>query len=393
MRRVRTRHRAVIQSTTGGAAGRSVHALAGVGIALVRYPSTKERKRPMRRGAYLVRDKHVKMAVVLVVMVFLLALGSAGLASAGAQEKAAGGVPEAGASGAPPEGAAAGDDPGTQVPEVAVQSWALMDAETGLYLNGEDPDEQLPIGSVTKIMTALVVLEEEPDLDEEVTISDEAESYVGTVYSNVGLISGERVTVRDLLVAALIPSGTDAAYALAEHVGGGSVGNFVEMMNDRASSLGLENTNFETPAGLDTNENYSSSRDLAVLTRETLEYPLFAETVDTADTTISTQNREIEIATTNQLLGRYPPMTGVKTGTTPQAGANLVASAEFGDESYIAVVLGAEDSEERFRDSEERFRASEAILEYAFTRYESKALVSRDEIYEEAVLPYRRGEF
>jgi serine-type D-Ala-D-Ala carboxypeptidase (penicillin-binding protein 5/6) len=239
---------------------------------------------------------------------------------------------------------------------------------------------------VTKIMTALVVLEEEPDLDEEVTISDEAESYVGTVYSNVGLISGERVTVRDLLVAALIPSGTDAAYALAEHVGGGSVGNFVEMMNDRASSLGLENTNFETPAGLDTNENYSSSRDLAVLTRETLEYPLFAETVDTADTTISTQNREIEIATTNQLLGRYPPVTGVKTGTTPQAGANLVASAEANDESLIAVVIGAEDSDERFR-------AAETILEYGFSNYDREALVGQDEIYEEAPLPYRPEEF
>jgi D-alanyl-D-alanine carboxypeptidase (penicillin-binding protein 5/6) len=357
-----------------------------VGIALVRYPSTKERKRPMRRGAHLVRDKHVKMAVVLVFMVFLLALGSAGLASAGAQEKAAGGVPAAGSSGAPPEGAAAGDDPGTQVPEVAVQSWALMDAETGLYLNGEDPDEQLPIGSVTKIMTALVVLEEEPDLDEEVTISDEAESYVGTVYSNVGLISGERVTVRDLLVAALIPSGTDAAYALAEHVGGGSVGNFVEMMNDRASSLGLENTNFETPAGLDTNENYSSSRDLAVLTREALEYPLFAETVDTADTTISTQNREIEIATTNQLLGRYPPVTVVKNGTTPQAGANIVASAEANDESLIAVVIGAEDSDERFR-------AAETILEYGFSNYDREALVGREEVYDEAPLPYRPEEF
>src|SRR5215207_5118085 len=98
MRCVCTRYGAVIQSTTGGAAGRGVHALAGMGIALVRYPSTKERKRPMRRGAHLVRDKHVKMAVVLVFIAFLVALGSAGLAPARAQEKAAGGVPEAGAS-------------------------------------------------------------------------------------------------------------------------------------------------------------------------------------------------------------------------------------------------------------------------------------------------------
>src|ERR671917_951827 len=386
MRRVRTRYRAVIQSTTGGAAGTGVHALAGVGIALVRYPSAKERKRPMRRGAHLVRDKHVKMAVVLVFIAFLLALGSAGLAPARAQEGAPGGTPEAGASGPPPEGAAAGDDPGTQVPEVAVQSWALMDGETGLYLNGENPDEQLPIGSVNKIMTALVVLEEEPDLDEEVTISDEAESYVGTVYSNVGLISGERVTVRDLLAATLIPSGTDAAYALAEHVGGGSVGNFVEMMNDQAAAMGLEDTNFETPAGLDTTGNYSTTRDLAKMTQEALTFPLFAETVGTAETTINTQNREIEIATTNQLLGRYPPTTGVKTGTTPQAGANLVASAEANDESLIAAVLGAEDSDERFR-------VAETILEYGFSNYDREAIVGQDEVYDEAPLPYRPEEF
>ncbi len=316
------------------------------------------------------------MAVALILMTLLLMPG----AVAGAQE----GVPESGASGAPPE-VAPGGGPGAQVPNVEVQAWALLDAETGSYLTGENPDEPLPIGSVNKIMMALVVLEREADLDEEVTISEEAESYVGSIYSNVGLISGERVTVRDLLTAALIPSGTDAAYALAEHVGGGSVGNFVEMMNDRASSLGLENTNFETPAGLDTTANYSSARDLAVIAQEALEYPLFAETVSTAEATISTQNREIEIVTTNQLLRTYPPATGVKTGTTPQAGANLVASAEANDESYISVVLGAEDSDERFR-------ASEVVLEYGFVNYDREALVSQDEIYGEETLPYRPQE-
>src|SRR5215216_1077876 len=225
---------------------------------------------------------------------------------------------------------AAASDP----PDLEVQAWALVDMESGLYLAGENPDEPLPTAS-----TAIV-----------------------------------------------IPSGTDAAYALAQHAGNGSVENFVGMMNQEASELGLTNTRFEDPAGLDTTGNYSSARDLATLAREALEYPLFAELVGTSDATISTQNREIEIFNTNQLLRSYPPATGVKTGTTPEGDANLVSSAEARDESYIAVVLGAEDSEERFR-------ASEAILEYAFTRYESKALVSQDEVYEEVPLPYRRGEF
>ncbi len=269
-------------------------------------------------------------------------------------------------------------------PELDVEAWALVDANSGLYLGGENSDEQLPIASTTKIMSALVALELEDGLDEEVEVSQEAESYVGTTYSNVGLIAGERLSVRDLLVASLVPSGTDAVYALAEHLGRGSASNFVEQMNARASSLGLENTRFDTPAGLDTTDNYSSARELSRIAQVALENPEFAEIVDLPEATISTQNREIEIFNTNQLLTSYPRATGVKTGTSPQAGANLVASAEDGGESYVAVVLGAEDVE--------RFQAARALLEYAFDRYELEPLVSQDEVYEELPLPYRRGE-
>jgi D-alanyl-D-alanine carboxypeptidase (penicillin-binding protein 5/6) len=313
------------------------------------------------------------MTLTVLIFVLILAEGADGGNRAGAEIVSQGGQ-------VPPRAAAS--DP----PDLEVQAWALVDGESGLYLAGENPDEPLPTASIANVMTVLVVLEEGIDLDEEVTVSEEAESYVGTIYNNVGLIWGERLAVRDLLTAILIPSGTDAAYALAEYVGDGSVENFVGMMNQEASELGLTNTRFEDPAGLDTTGNYSSARDLATLAREALEYPLFAELVSTSDATISTQNREIEIFTTNQLLTTYPPATGVKTGTTPEGDANLVSSAEAGDESYIAVVLGAEDSEERFR-------ASEALLEYAFTRFESEALVSQDEVYEEVPLPYRRGEF
>jgi D-alanyl-D-alanine carboxypeptidase (penicillin-binding protein 5/6) len=334
----------------------------------------------MRRGFGLAKINSIKSGVALLSLALLLVVsGGTSLDAAGAQE----GLPESGASGPPP--GSTPDSRASGPPQIEAEAWALVDEQSGLYLAGENPDEQLPMGSVNKIMTALVVLEEGVDLDEEVTISEEAESYVGTTYSNIGLILGERVTVRDLLAATLIPSGTDAAYALAEHVGDGSVGNFVEMMNDEASAIGLEDTNFETPAGLDTTGNYSSARDLAAMTRVALQDPLIAEIVDTADATISTQNREIEFSNTNQLLTTYPPATGVKTGTTPQAGANLVASAEANDESYISVVLGADDSEERFR-------ASETLLEYGFTNYDRESLISGGEVYEELPLPYRPDE-
>ena len=270
-------------------------------------------------------------------------------------------------------------------PSVEAQAWALTDAYSGLDLAGENPNEPLPAASTANIMTALVVLEEGVNPDEEVTISEQAESYVGTTYSNVGLIWGERLSIRDLLAATLIPSGTDAVYSLAEHVGDGSVENFVGMINDKASELGLENTRFEDPAGLEPTGNYSSAKDLAVLAREALEHSLFVELVDTPQDTISTQNREIEVFNTNQLLNTYPPATGVKTGTTAQGGFNLVASAESDEKSYIAVVLGAEDSEQRFQ-------AARQILEYGFNRYELQPLVQQGDVYEGAPLPYRWGE-
>ena len=314
-----------------------------------------------------------KAGPILVVLVFILGATVTSENRAGAQETASG-------QRTAPQVAA--PDP----PTPNAEAWTLTDADSGLYLTGENPDEQLPIGSTTKVMTALETLEEGIDPDEEVTVPTEAEAYVGDVYSNVGLIAGERLTVRDLLEAALIPSGTDAVYTLAQDLGGGSVDNFVEKMNARASSMGLENTHFETPAGLDTSGNYSSARDLATITQAALKYPLFDEIVRTRDTTISTQNRDITIHNTNQLLSTYPKATGVKTGTTPQSGANLVASAQDGDESYIAVVLGDGEDPERFEDAR-------AILDYGFNNYERQTLVSQDEVYGEEPLPYRRGEF
>lgn len=314
------------------------------------------------------REKNfIKTLAALILVAFVLGSGAA-LTPAEAQQGGSA-APSAQASG----------------PEIEAESWALMDAESGKYLEGENQDEQLPLGSVTKIMSALVVLDEGIDLEEEVVISSEAESFVGNTYSNVGLISGERVTVGDLLVASMVASGTEAVYALAEYAGDGSVENFVGMMNDKASELGLENTNFETPAGLDTAGNYSSGRDVAILSQAALQYPLFAEIVAQQEATISTQNREIEIFNTNQLLTTYPPTTGIKTGTTPQGGASLASSAEANGESFVGVILGAEDSEERFR-------ASQEILEYAFGRYEQRALVSPEEIYGEVAPPYRPDE-
>jgi serine-type D-Ala-D-Ala carboxypeptidase (penicillin-binding protein 5/6) len=238
-------------------------------------------------------------------------------------------------------------------------------------------------------MVALIAFDRGVDLDEEVTVSDQAERFVGSVYSNVGLISGERLSVRELLEAALIPSGTDAVYALAEHLGGGGgkagVENFVDEMNHKASQMGLENTHFEDPAGLDSPQHYSSARDMAEIAHAAMRYPEFRDIVDTEEATISTPSREIELFTTNNLLYIYEPATGIKTGTSPEAGPSLIASAKEGDESYIAVLLDA-------NGDQYRFSAAQTLLDFGFADYEREALISEGRVYEKVGLPYRREE-
>ena len=275
-------------------------------------------------------------------------------------------------------------------PKLAAGSWVLIDADTGFYLAGKDPDKRVPIASTTKIMVALVTLDEGVDLDKEVTVSEDAAAYAGSIYSFVGLYPYDRVSVRDLLTAALVPSGTDAVYALAENFGGGSVDEFVGKMNDKAKELGLKNIHFENPAGLDARGHYSSARDLAKLAREAMKHPEFREIVSKPEATISTQDRKIDIVNTNLLVVPgsgydYGAATGVKTGTSPQAGSCLVASASNGDESYIAVVLDA-------AGDLQRFEAARTALEFGFGEYEHEPLVKRGDAFGEVSLPYRRGE-
>src|SRR5215204_1971542 len=275
-------------------------------------------------------------------------------------------------------------------PKLNAGSWTLIDADTGLYLAGKNPDEQVPIASTAKVMVALVALDEGVNFDEQVTVSEEAASYAGSIYSYVGLYPYDRVSVRDLLTAALIPSGTDAVYALAEHFGDGSVDQFVGKMNDKAKELGLKNTRFENPAGIDHPDNYSSAADLAKLARAAMEYPEFREIVATPETTISTQDRKIAIVNTNLLVVPnsgydYGPATGIKTGTSPKAGNCVVASAESGDESYIAVILDA-------AGDLQRFDTARMALEYGFGEFEREPLVKRGDAFADLELPYRRDE-
>jgi D-alanyl-D-alanine carboxypeptidase (penicillin-binding protein 5/6) len=264
-------------------------------------------------------------------------------------------------------------------PQVAARAWVLTDLRSGEYLAGESSSERLPIASTTKIMSALVVLKR-ANLDEEVTVSEDAAAYATPAYSNVGLLPGDTLSVRELLMATLISSGDDAAYALAEHVGGG-VDRFVEEMNGEAQELGLKDTHFKNPVGFDERGHYSSAGDLAHMARLAMQNPEFRKIVSTEYATIYTPYREIPLANTNELLFSYGPATGIKTGTTPAAGETLVSSASIGDESYLGVVLDSR---------EDRFAASVRALQYGFTAYDRADLVVRGRRYASADVPYRR---
>ena len=265
--------------------------------------------------------------------------------------------------------------------EVSARAWAVTDLKTGEYLAGRGASEPLPMASTTKIMGALVALE--TDLDEEVTVSEEAAAFAVPAYSNVGLLPGDRLSARELLMASMIQSGDDAAYALAEHIGDGSVERFVGMMNEKAERMGLEDTSFENPVGFDAHDHHTSAEDLAKMTRVAMQNPLFREMVSTQYATIATPYREIPLTNTNDLLFSYPPATGVKTGTTPAAGESLVSSAASGDEGYAFVILDA---------GEDRFAASVRALKHAFAAYDRTDLVVRGEKYAGAGVPYRRDE-
>ncbi|MEJ7842004.1 MAG: D-alanyl-D-alanine carboxypeptidase family protein [Rubrobacter sp.] len=280
-------------------------------------------------------------------------------------------------------GAWAQENGAREVPELEVSAgaWAVTDLRSGEYLAGEDASTELSMASTTKIMAAMVALQ--TDLNEEVTVSEEAAALAVPAYSNVGLLPGDVLSARELLMATMISSGDDAAYALAEHVGDGSVESFVGMMNERGEEMGLRNTSFENPVGFDARGHHTSAGDLAKMTRVAMEDPAFREMVSTEYATIATPYREIPLTNTNELLFAYPPATGVKTGTTPAAGESLVSSAAMGDEEYAFVILDA---------GEDRFAASRRAFEHAFAAYDRTDLVVEGRSYAGSDVPYRRGE-
>lgn len=250
----------------------------------------------------------------------------------------------------PPPAPVSAAHPG-EAPTVTADSWILYDVTADVALAGTAVDERRAMASVTKIMTALVA-RDHLDLDQEVRVSDAA---AGAGESEVGLVAGERWTVRDLLYALLVRSGNDAAVALAE-AAGGSVDGFSDLMNAKAAELGLTDSHFVNPHGLDAADHYSSAHDLAVMARELLEDPVLAQMVKTRLVMFkpSPNGANRTMRNTNHLLDEFPGVVGVKTGFTGAAGLVLVSALDTPSRTLVAVVMG----------SEAHFDDSRALLDY-----------------------------
>ena len=224
--------------------------------------------------------------------------------------------------------------------EVNAEAAVVMDADSGRLLYAQNPDKRLANASTTKIMTALLTLEQ-PDQDRYFTVDSDAIQVEGTT---MGLQPGDSVTLHQLAAGMLLPSGNDAANAAAVEIAG-SEEAFVRLMNQRAAELGLENTQYRNPSGLDTEGHYSSARDLATLAAYALENEDFADIVSKEEIRMAYGNPPYNrsVYTTNKLLERYPYAIGVKTGYTDGAGLCLVTAAEKDGTRLIIVTLDGKD--------------------------------------------------
>lgn len=257
------------------------------------------------------------------------------------------------------------------------KSAILMEEATGNILYESNPDERLPIASVTKVMTMLLIMEAvdsgKISLDDMVTVSENAMSYGG---STMFLETGEQLTVNDMLKGIAVASANDGCVAMAEHLAG-SESAFVDMMNEKAKELGMENTHFMNTNGLDEDDHYSSARDVAIMSRELMKHEtIFNYTSIWMDTL---RGGKFQLANTNKLIRFYDGANGLKTGSTSKALCCLSAAAKRNDMQLIAVVLGAPTSAERFA-------SAKSLLDYGFANYEvNTQITAGDEVQKIAV--------
>jgi D-alanyl-D-alanine carboxypeptidase (penicillin-binding protein 5/6) len=281
------------------------------------------------------------------------------------------------ANGAKPSQGAKHRAPG---PHVLAKSWALVDGRTGEVLTSHAGNERRLIASTTKLMTAYVAMKDLPL--KKIVHAQPFEYEFGD--SVMGLRPGQRISVHDLLRGLIMLSAGDAAHTLAIE-SAGTVKKFVGQMNRYAAALGLTNTHYENPIGLNSPTNYSSALDLATLTQELLDIPVFAKIADAREATLRSMRPVEHIHSINELLEMAPWVTGVKTGHTWKAGYVMVGSGEKKGIKLIAVDIDAPTDETRFSDAFE-------LLQWGFGQYHRAKAVHKGEEFATAKIKYSGGE-
>lgn len=251
------------------------------------------------------------------------------------------------------------------LPKINSRYAVVIDKNNKTVIYGKNENTKTKMASTTKIMTCLVVLEN-ANLRDVVETSAKA---AGTGGSKLKFKKGDKISVNDLLYGLMLRSGNDAAVALAEHVGG-SIEDFATLMNKKAVELGLKNTHFETPHGLDSDNHYTTPYELALLTTYALENNIFKTIVGTKSCSININGIPRTIFNTNELLGNLNGVYGVKTGFTNGAGRCLVTAIKRENLDAICVVLGADTKKDRTADSVK-------LIEYTFKNYESSNISSK----------------
>jgi D-alanyl-D-alanine carboxypeptidase (penicillin-binding protein 5/6) len=264
--------------------------------------------------------------------------------------------------------------------KVEARAWALIDARTGEVLVSHAGTRHLPIASTTKLMTAYVALHELP-LNRIVRAAPYEAEYGESL---LGLRPGQRISVRDLLYGLILRSGNDAAFDLAL-AAAGSERRFVGQMNSYAAALGLADTHYANPIGLDQRGNYSSARDLATLTQHLLRIPAFARIADSRSAVLRSVRPRRRITTIDELLRMAPWVTGVKTGHTFGALYVLVGSGRRKGTELIAVAIGAPTDEDRFSDDIN-------LLDYGFAQYKRRLPIRAGAVLAEPSIRYAGGE-
>lgn len=265
-------------------------------------------------------------------------------------------------------------------PQIEARAWTLIDGRTGDVLVSHAAARQLPIASTTKLMTAYVVLHELP-LDRIVRAAPYHPEYGESL---LGLRPGQRISVRDLLYGLILRSGNDAAYDLSL-AAAGSEARFVRQMNRYAAALGLADTHYANPVGLDQPGNHSSARDLATLTQHLLRIPAFARIANSRSAVLNSVRPRRRITTINELLRMAPWVTGVKTGHTFGALYVLVGSGRRRGVELISVAIGAPTDEDRFSDNID-------LLDYGFAQYKRRVPIRVGRELADPPIRYAGGE-